>query len=107
MTESDSDAPASKSGPVSRAATAGPSVAVQGAPLQHLARPNTPPLPRPTDAKISSDSDSIQRPIKKIKTTVPDSSDDDSDNGPKKLVALGGGTKRGTRQPIKRGGKRF
>ena len=82
-------------------------MAVQGATLQHPARPNTPPLSHPADAKLSSDSDSIQRPIKKIKKSVPDSSDDDSDNGPKKLVALGGGTKRGTRQPVKRGGKRF
>jgi hypothetical protein len=65
---------------------------------------------------IPSDSESSPaRPAKKPKKQVITSSDDDSEEDRKRRVAqlksgMGGGAegvKRGTRQPIKRGGKRF
>lgn len=58
-------------------------------------------------ATSSSDSDvAPARPTKKPKhLTV--SSDDSSEDETKKGVGRGGAAKRGTRQPIKRGGKRF
>ncbi|KAJ7727292.1 hypothetical protein DFH07DRAFT_851885 [Mycena maculata] len=59
----------------------------------------------------SSDSDSSPlRPVKKAKPSL-SSSDDDSEAERKRRLAKAtsgaGGAKRGTRQPIKRGGKRF
>ncbi|KAG6880122.1 hypothetical protein C0992_005829 [Termitomyces sp. T32_za158] len=64
--------------------------------------------------KHESETDSSPaRPVKKPKQTAPDtSSDSDSEEERKRRVAQlkggsGGGGKRGTRQPIKRGGKRF
>ncbi|KAJ6619682.1 hypothetical protein B0H10DRAFT_2024428 [Mycena sp. CBHHK59/15] len=77
-----------------------------------------PILPSPIPSKpisrlkaSSSDSDSPpHRPIKKAKPPV-SSSDDDSEAERQRPVAKTtsgtGGVKRGTRQPIKRGGKRF
>lgn len=74
------------------------------------------PLPSASKAQISgSDSDSSPvRPKKKLKKPIKSSSDDeDSEQERKRRVAQlvnGGeatGGKRGTRQPIKRGGKRF
>jgi hypothetical protein len=58
-------------------------------------------------AALSSDSDiSPARPTKKPKhLTI--SSDDGSEDDRKKGTGRGGAAKRGTRQPIKRGGKRF
>ncbi|KAG6865912.1 hypothetical protein C0991_010745 [Blastosporella zonata] len=75
----------------------------------------TPPAPRlspipPASGKDDSDSDSSPvRPGKKLKKPS-DLSDDDSEGERKRRVAQlkgGSGAKRGTRQPIKRGGKRF
>jgi hypothetical protein len=74
-----------------------------------LRKPNSP-------TGVPSDSESSPaRPAKKPKKRVITTSDDDSEEERKKRVAqLKGGTgggaegvKRGTRQPIKRGGKRF
>ncbi|KAK7033081.1 hypothetical protein R3P38DRAFT_2920583 [Favolaschia claudopus] len=74
-----------------------------------------PPPPKPSKplsrAKLpSSDSDSSpHRPVKKVKPPL--SSDEDSEAERKKRLAKAtsgaGGAARGTRQPIKRGGKRF
>jgi hypothetical protein len=77
-------------------------------------RISPPPAPAqvPTNNKgPSSDSESSPlRPAKKAKPRI-SSSDDDSEEERKKRVAQlksgTGGAKRGTRQPIKRGGRRF
>jgi hypothetical protein len=58
-------------------------------------------------ATLSSDSDaSPARPTKKPKHLTT-SSDDGSEDDRKKSAGRGGAAKRGSRQPIKRGGKRF
>ncbi|KAF8071710.1 hypothetical protein FPV67DRAFT_1560501 [Lyophyllum atratum] len=75
--------------------------------------PRVSPLP-PASKDRDSDSDSSPtRPVKKVKKSVTASlSDEDSEEERKRRVAQlksggAGGGKRGTRQPIKRGGKRF
>ncbi|KAJ7707781.1 hypothetical protein B0H17DRAFT_531770 [Mycena rosella] len=76
--------------------------------------PSTPPIPSKPLSRAkapSSDSDSSPaRPVKKVKPPL-SSSDDDSEAERKRRLAKAtsgaGGVKRGTRQPIKRGGKRF
>lgn len=80
--------------------------------------PSKPASQAPSSSKLSSakqesDSDSSPvRPAKKLRR-VATSSDDDSEEERKRRVAQiksgsgPGGFKRGTRQPIKRGGKRF
>lgn len=77
------------------------------------------PLPPPNSkqasvskAPVSDSESSPPRPAKKAKTPRLSSSDEDSEEERKRRVAqlksgAGGGVKRGTRQPIKRGGKRF
>ncbi|KAF9476699.1 hypothetical protein BDN70DRAFT_882087 [Pholiota conissans] len=107
-TESDDDLPPPVNKAVSRANSAGPSKTAESARLRQPLRLQTPSQPARTETKAtSSDSDSPQRPIKKIRPAGPDSSDDDSENAQKKTGAFAPGVKRGTRQPIKRGGKRF
>lgn len=82
--------------------------------------PDPSPLPPPRfdsskGVGLPSDSDSSPaRPVKKPKKQVTSSSDDDSEEERRRRVAQlksgaagPGGIKRGTRQPIKRGGKRF
>ncbi|KAF8199564.1 hypothetical protein BJ912DRAFT_1020162 [Pholiota molesta] len=105
--ESEDDEPVNKPKAASRANSAGPSKAVEGAQLQQPLRLHTPPPPTHTATKASSDSDSPRRPTKKIKPSTPVSSDDDSESDRKKAGTSSQGIKRGTRQPIKRGGKRF
>jgi len=65
-----------------------------------------PPLVSQAKAPSPDSDSSPQRPTKKVKPGVPSSSDDGSGDDRRKR---GGstGVKRGTRQPIKRGGKRF
>jgi len=75
-----------------------------------------PPTSKPSSSKgpLSDSESSPARPAKKLKPVV-SSSDEDNEGERKKRVAqvkggAGGGSsgvKRGTRQPIKRGGKRF
>jgi len=64
------------------------------------------PLVSQAKAPSSDSGSSSQRPTKKAKPGVPSSSDDGSGDDRRKK---GGSTvvKKGTRQPIKRGGKRF
>ncbi|KII89902.1 hypothetical protein PLICRDRAFT_174716 [Plicaturopsis crispa FD-325 SS-3] len=72
------------------------------------AKAHTPPPPRrkPAAAATSdSDSSPVSRPAVKRARPKADSSDDSDDE--RKPVKSGAGAKRGTRQPIKRGGKRF
>ncbi|KAF8206505.1 hypothetical protein K438DRAFT_1963533 [Mycena galopus ATCC 62051] len=67
------------------------------------------PLSRPKPPSTDSDSSPV-RPVKKAKPPA-SSSDEDSEAERKRRLAKAtsgaGGAKRGTRQPIKRGGKRF
>ncbi|KAJ7284915.1 hypothetical protein C8J57DRAFT_1170078 [Mycena rebaudengoi] len=96
-----------------------PSPASPSAKTEHLSpatRAISPsPIPSTAPSKLkapSSDSDSSSHrpPAKKAKLPV-SSSDDDSEAERKRRLAKAtggaGGAKRGTRQPIKRGGKRF
>ncbi|KDR76312.1 hypothetical protein GALMADRAFT_247681 [Galerina marginata CBS 339.88] len=67
---------------------------------------------KPVIPMQSSDPESPPaRPVKKSKPAAPPTSDDDSELDNKKSrsgsAAATGGVKRGTRQPVKRGGKRF
>ncbi|KAG5647419.1 hypothetical protein DXG03_000490 [Asterophora parasitica] len=81
------------------------------------APPHASPGPSTSKDAAGSDTDTdaspVRPPAKKHKTPVAkgSSSDDDSEDERKRRVAQlkggGGAAKRGTRQPIKRGGKRF
>lgn len=70
-------------------------------------RSPTPKAPGP--AKLSDSDSSPVRPKKKAKASSGASSGDDSEEERKKRVASlkSGAPKRGARQPLKRGGKRF
>ncbi|KAJ3515489.1 hypothetical protein NLJ89_g1728 [Agrocybe chaxingu] len=90
-------------------AVAGPSRTAQGSPLPERHVDTPPPASKPKAEPSDSDS-SPHRPVKKAKSKVPPSSDDDSEQDNKTKSARGasaGGIKRGARQPLKRGGKRF
>ncbi|KAF8899954.1 hypothetical protein CPB84DRAFT_1847513 [Gymnopilus junonius] len=67
--------------------------------------------PPQAKAEASDSESSPHRPTKKAKPAAPSSTDDDSEHDNIKSrstsAALGSGVKRTTRQPIKRGGKRF
>ncbi|RDB25908.1 hypothetical protein Hypma_006495 [Hypsizygus marmoreus] len=85
--------------------------------LESLSRESPPrrvsPLPSTSRGQVSDSDSSPVRPAKKLKKPVSSSSDDDSEEERKRRVAQlksgggPGGVKRGTRQPVKRGGKRF
>ncbi|KAJ7773198.1 hypothetical protein B0H16DRAFT_1409110 [Mycena metata] len=70
----------------------------------------TKPLSRPKVPSSDSDSSPV-RPVKKAKPLLSSSDEEDSEAERKRRLAKAtsgaGGAKRGTRQPIKRGGKRF
>jgi hypothetical protein len=70
--------------------------------------PSIPPSHHRSKMEASSDSDSPPRkpPAKRVKPQA-SSSDDDSEAERKRQLNRGAPAKRGTRQPIKRGGKRF
>ena len=76
------------------------------------ARPATPkPISQPKVVESDSES-SPARPSKKPKLPASSTDDDDSEAERKRRVALlkggsGAAAKRGTKQPVKRGGKRF
>jgi hypothetical protein len=75
------------------------------APTPSLKPATRSPISQTKEPSLDSDS-SPRRPTKKVKPAVASSSDEESEDDRKKR---GGstGVKRGTRQPIKRGGKRF
>ncbi|KAG5652327.1 hypothetical protein H0H81_005395 [Sphagnurus paluster] len=92
-----------------------PSTHIDASPAPHASAGPSKPNSR-SGPGLDADSDSEGspiRPTKKQRTPVKDSSsDDDSEAKRKRRVAQlkngsGAGVKRGTRQPIKRGGKRF
>ena len=104
-TESDDDMPVLPAAK-SKAAEQKPSV-----PAQVKSSPSPSPGPSTKKKDFSSgDSDSppppTRPPAKKAKAAA-SSSDDDSDDERQRRSKSGNGAKRGTRQPIKRGGKRF
>ncbi|KAJ7104220.1 hypothetical protein B0H15DRAFT_809014 [Mycena belliarum] len=116
-TESDSDreGPPAVAKGKGRAPSSSASPQAKAKPLSPAPRPLSPsPIPsKPfSRAKVpSSDSDSSPaRPVKKVKPPI-SSSDEDSEAERKRRLAKAtsgaGAAKRGTRQPIKRGGKRF
>ncbi|KAI0064747.1 hypothetical protein BV25DRAFT_1775557, partial [Artomyces pyxidatus] len=82
-----------------------PEALVQASPVpqrSNTSAPRSAAASRATSKIPQSDSDSPPRPKKKVKPAI-SSSDDESDGGLKRSAA----GKRGTRQPIKRGGRRF
>ncbi|CAA7267135.1 unnamed protein product [Cyclocybe aegerita] len=90
-------------------AVAGPSRTAQGSPMPERHVDTPPPASKPNAEPSDSDS-SPHRPVKKAKSKAPTSSDEDSEQDIKTKSARGasaGGIKRGARQPLKRGGKRF
>jgi len=116
-TESDEDAQPhpresppgkSKAAIVSRSPSAGPSAKSLESQSIHLSRKASPLLAEPKQRKgTPSDSDSSPvRPVKKKLKQIP-SSDDDSEAERRNQARGGAPAKRGTRQPLKRGGKRF
>ena len=115
-TESDEDGPHRGHSPItkgkavisSRSPSAGPSAKTIEAQNMRQSRQITPLVAEPEQIKGSpSDSDSSPvRPVKKKQKQVP-STDEDSETERRKQARGGAPAKRGTRQPIKRGGKRF
>jgi hypothetical protein len=115
-TESDEEGPLRGNSPIakgkavtsSRSPSAGPSAKTVEAQSTRQSRQITPLVAEPEQTKgPPSDSDSSPvRPVKKKQKQVP-STDEDSETERRKQARGGAPAKRGTRQPIKRGGKRF
>jgi hypothetical protein len=110
-TESENEDPSVLDKGEGRAATSHPSL------LDLSTQPHDPVLPasksQSQSKTLESDSESspARRPAKKAKPGSSSSDDDDSEVERKRRVAMlkgsAGAAKRGTKQPIKRGGKRF
>lgn len=111
-TESD-DEPAETKKTIGTSNLAGLSRTSEQSPLTALSKDRnpTPIPPRKSRSRSGSDAEALPpRPVKKTKSRVMSSSDDDSDQDTKKSrsgSAAASGARRGTRQPIKRGGKKF
>lgn len=112
--DSDEDAPQRRDISVNKsiaaAASRSPSAGTSAKALEpqptHTSRKASPLAAEPKQNKSDSDSSPVRPVKKKPKQTL--SSDDDSGAERRKQATRGGAPKqRGTRQPIKRGGKRF
>jgi hypothetical protein len=115
-TESDEDGPLHGNSPIakgkavtsSRSPSAGPSAKAFETQSTRQSRQITPLVTEPEqpNGPLSDSDSSPVRPVKKKQKQVP-STDEDSETERRKQAKGGAPAKRGTRQPIKRGGKRF
>ncbi|PPQ67521.1 hypothetical protein CVT25_006062 [Psilocybe cyanescens] len=112
-TESDNE-PADTKKTIGASILAGPQRISEQSSSNGISKDPTPPpvfTQKSRSRSVSNAEASPLRPAKKTKPTVKSSSDNDSDQNTKKSrsgsAAAGSGARRGTRQPIKRGGKRF
>ena len=94
----------SKAATASRSPSAGTSVKALEPQPTHASRKASPLAAEPKQTLSDSDSSPV-RPVKKKPKQI--SSSDDDSGAERRKQARGGAPKRGTRQPIKRGGKRF
>jgi len=90
----------------SRSPSAGPSAKSLEPQSIRPSRNASPLLPKQSKETPSDSDSSPVRPVKKKLKQIP-SSDDDSEAERRKRARGGAPAKRGTRQPLKRGGKRF